>query len=107
MTDHRLKYLKNEVIEDVTAQRIREYKAKVTVKLPVPVKEIVEQVWGLVFDWDTIEERPGEQILGGLDAVNRTILLNQKHVELFAKTPGLHPMSQAAGSGVTSRRKTT
>src|ERR1700730_10484971 len=91
MTNHRLKYLKNEVVEDVTAKRLRYYevKAGVTLKFAVPVEEIVEQVLGLDFDWDVIEELPGEQILGGLDAVNRKILLNEKHVELFEKTPGL------------------
>ncbi len=91
MSNPRLKYLKNEVIEDVTARRIREFEAKanVTVKLPVPVEEIVEQVLGLDFDWDVIEELPGEQILGGLDARNRKIVLNEKYLDLFDKTPGL------------------
>ena len=91
MTNHRLKYLRNEAIEDVTAQRIREYEsmAAVVVKLPVPVEEIVEQVLGLDFDWDLIEEQPGEQILGGLDAVNRKILLNEAHKDLFEQKPGL------------------
>ena len=38
MSKTHLKYLRNEAIEDVTAQRIREYetKAGVTVALPVP-----------------------------------------------------------------------
>jgi len=91
MTKHRLKYLRNETIEDVTAQRIREYESKLggVVKLPVPVEEIVEQVLGLDFDWDVIEEQPGEQILGGLDAVNRKILLNEAHKDLFEEKPGL------------------
>lgn len=82
---------RNETIEDITAQRIREYEAKagVTVKLPVPVEEIVEQMLGLDFDWDVIEEQPGEQILGGLDAENRKILLNEKHLPLFQEKPGL------------------
>lgn len=66
MSKQHLKYLRNEVIEDVTAQRIREYEAKTgeAVRLPVPIEEIVEQVLGLDFDWDIIEEQPGEQILG-------------------------------------------
>jgi hypothetical protein len=91
MSNSRLKFMKNEVIEDVTAQRLREYEAKrrVTLTFPIPIEEIVEQVLGLDFDWDVIDERPGEQILGGLDAVNRKILLNEKHAELFEKTPGL------------------
>ena len=91
MSKQHLKYLRNEAIEDVTAQRIREYESKagVAVKLPVPVEEIVEQVLGLDFDWDVIEEQPGEQILGGLDAVNRKILLNEAHTDLFDEKPGL------------------
>lgn len=91
MTKPQLKYLKNEVIEDVTAQRIREYESKagVSVVLPVPIEQIVEQVLGLDFDWDTIEEQPGEQILGGLDAVNCKILLNETHAALFEQNPGL------------------
>jgi hypothetical protein len=90
MKNH-LQYLRNDAIDAVTAQRIREYesKASVTVRLPVPVEQIVEQVLGLDFDWDEIEELPGEQILGGLDAVNRKILLNEKHTALFDSRPGL------------------
>lgn len=86
-----LQYLRNEAIDAVTAQRIREYESKVcvTVRLPVPVEQIVEQILGLDFDWDEIEELPGEQILGGLDAVNRKILLNEKHTALFDSKPGL------------------
>jgi hypothetical protein len=91
MSNPRLKYLKNEVIEDVTAKRIREYEAKVgvTVQLPVPIEKIVEQVLGLNLDWDDIEEQSGEQILGGLIAVERKIVLNEKHLPLFEAKPGL------------------
>ncbi len=91
MTKQHLKYLKNEAIEDITAQRIREYESKVgvTVALPVPIEEIVEQVLGLDFDRDVIEEQPGEQILGGLDVANRKILINEAHSDLFEQKPGL------------------
>jgi hypothetical protein len=87
----RPKILPNEFIEDITTTRIREYEAKVgeSVILPVPVEQIVEQVLGLDFDYDEIEEMQGEQILGGLDAMTRTILINTKHNDLFEKTPGL------------------
>lgn len=86
-----LQYFRNEAIEEVTAQRIREYESTtgVTVTLPVPLEQIIEQVLGLDFDWDVIEELPGEQILGGLDAVNKKILLNETHVDLFEQKPGL------------------
>src|SRR5262249_10249572 len=91
MSKLHLKYLKNEVIEDVTASRRREYEAKagVPVKLPVPIEKIVEQVLGLDFEWDVIEEQPGEQILGGLVVAERKIILNEKHLALFKEKPGL------------------
>lgn len=91
MSKQPLKYLKNEVIEDVTAGRIREYEAKTggTMKLPVPIEKIIEQILGLDFEWDVIEEQPGEQILGGLVAAERKIILNEKHLALFKKKPGL------------------
>jgi hypothetical protein len=91
MSKPHLKFLKNEVIEDVTASRIREYEAKagVTVTLPVPIEKIVEQVLWLDFEWDVIEEQPGEQILGGLVAAERKIILNEKHLALFKEKPGL------------------
>jgi len=86
-----LRFMRNEYIEDVTAKRIREYEAKagVTVKLPVPVEEIIEQVLDLTILWDAIEEQPGELILGGLQAKKRTILLNETHLPLFNEKPGL------------------
>lgn len=91
MSKQSLKFLKNQAIEDVTARRIREYEAKagVTVQLPVPIEKIVEQVLGLDFEWDEIEEQPGEQILGGLVAAERKIILNEKHLALFKEKPGL------------------
>lgn len=91
MSKQHLKYMRSEAIEDVTAQRIREYESKtgVAVRFPVPIEEIVEQVLGLDFDWDVIEEQPGEQILGGLDVANRKILINEAHADLFEQKPGL------------------
>jgi hypothetical protein len=91
MSKQPFKFLKNEVIEDVTACRVRQYEAKTgaAVKLPVPIEKIVEQVLGLDFEWDEIEEQAGEQILGGLIAAERKIVLNEKHLPLFKEKPGL------------------
>lgn len=91
MTKRHLQYLRNKHVEDVTAQRLREYEAKagVILTLPVPIENVVEQVLVLDFDSDVIEERTGEQILGGLDSANKKILLNEAHTELFEQKPGL------------------
>jgi hypothetical protein len=91
MNRNHLKFLRNTAIEAITGQRIREYESKagVPVSLPVPIEKIVEQVLGLRFDWDEIEEQPGETILGGLVVEQRKILLNEKHLGLFKEKPGL------------------
>ena len=91
MTAKRLKFVRNSVIEEVTTNRIRQYEALagLSVSLPIPVEQIVERVLGLSFDWDVIEEKPGELILGGLVAEQRKILLNEKHLNLFQSKPGL------------------
>ena len=85
------KVVRNVVVEEVTARRIRQYEAIVedVVRFPVPVEKIVEQVLGLHFEWDVIEEHPGEVILGGLIAAERKIVLNEKHVDTCRAKPGL------------------
>jgi len=101
MSKPSLRYLSNESVEDVTAQRIRQYEAKagVTVKFPVPAEEVIEQVLGLSFLWDQIEEQPGEMILGGLQRKSRTIVLNEKHLDLFEQKPGLLRSTQVHEGG--------
>jgi hypothetical protein len=96
-----LRFMRNEYIEDVTAARIREYEAKAGVKVafPVPAEELIEQVLGLCFLWDQIEEQPGEMILGGLSRKTRTIVLNEKHLELFEQKPGLLRSTQVHEAG--------
>jgi hypothetical protein len=81
----------NQAIEELATIRIRQYEAKVgvAVRFPVPIENLIEQVLGLDFDRDEIEEKPGEQILGGLDVANRTVLINTKHQKLFDEKPGL------------------
>lgn len=91
MSKRPLKYLRNEAIEEATAIRIRQYEALTgeLVSFPVPIERVVERVLGLDFDWDEIEEGPGEQILGGLHVASRKILLNTNHIRTFEANPGL------------------
>lgn len=91
MRRNQLKYMRTQVIDEVTAMRIRQYEAIVgeVVTFPVPIEKIIEQVLDLNFEWDEIEEQAGEQILGGLIPEQRRIVLNTAHVELFESKPGL------------------
>jgi hypothetical protein len=92
MSKKPLKFLKIEVIEEVTACRIRQYEAKAGVRVgfPIPIDKIVEQILGLDFDWDEIEERPGEQILGAGD---RAHTVKPHRVEI-------HPTAGISGIGL-------
>lgn len=78
-------------IDELTELRIRQYEQRTgqPVTLPVPIENIVEQILQLDFDWVDIEERQGEQILAGLIPEQRTIVLNSRHLDLFAEKPGL------------------
>ena len=91
MRRKQLKYLRTKVIDEITSQRIRQYEDMVGVPvcLPVPIERIVERILGLDFDWEDIEEQPGEQILGGLIPEQKRIVLNSAHMDLFEEKPGL------------------
>lgn len=91
MFEHPINQLTDADIDDAAAERIYQYEqlAGTAVTLPVPVHRICEQVLGLDFDWDEIEEYPGEQILGGLIPRQRRIVLNTAHLDLFEAKPGL------------------
>jgi len=91
MRRHDLTGISDSEIEDRTSVRIRQYErySGRSVTLPVPVENIVEQILELDFDWIDIEERRGEMILAGLVPEERRIVLNTRHLALFADKPGL------------------
>lgn len=58
--------------------------------LPVPLELLAEQVLGLDFLWEPIEELPGEVILAGLKAKERLIVVNQTRKPKFDAHAGLY-----------------
>lgn len=101
MTRPPLRFMRNEYIENLTADRIRQYEAKTgrAVKFPVPVEEIVEQVLGLDISWEAVDEQPGEMILAGLRRRSRTVVMNEAHLALFEAKPGLRNSTIAHEAG--------
>jgi hypothetical protein len=96
-----LRFMSNEYIEGVTSDRIRQYEAKInnTVKFPIPIEEIIDQVLDLSILWDEIKEQPGELILAGLKRQSRMIVVNEKHLALFEDKPGLLRSTQGHEAG--------
>lgn len=83
--------IKNQDIEDLAHARLVEFQRVMgcPLSIPIPIDLVAEKVLGLDFLWDTIEELPGETILGGLNSKERLIVLNEKRRDLFSQKPGL------------------
>ena len=86
-----MRILRNQEIEEIAAQRLAEFQRKSGRPLspPIPIDLVAEKVLGLDFLWESINELPGETILGGLVPKKRLIILNETHQHLFREKPGL------------------
>lgn len=86
-----MKIIRNQSIEDLAQARLIEFQRATGWEPvpPVPIDLVAERILGLDFLWDSIDEMPGETILGGLKAKDRLIVLNEKHRDLFEMKPGL------------------
>jgi hypothetical protein len=86
-----MKILRNETIERRAEARLAELARSLgrSLSLPIPIDRLAEDVLGLDFLWDEIEELPGETILGGLDVESRQVILNSRRYDLFTQKPGL------------------
>lgn len=86
-----MRILRNQEIEEIAQSRLAELERLLGRPLspPIPIDLIAEKVHGLDFLWEPIDELPGEQILGGLIAKKRLIILNENRKALFAEKPGL------------------
>jgi len=82
---------RNQEIEEIAQSRLAELQRLLGRPLspPIPIDLIAEQVLGLDFLWEPINELPGEKIFGGLIAKKRLIILNENRRELFGEKPGL------------------
>jgi len=86
-----VRILRNQEIEEIAASRLAELQRRLgrPVSPPIPIDLIAEQVLGLDFLWEPINELPGEKVFGGLIAKKRLIVLNENRKGLFAEKPGL------------------
>jgi len=86
-----VRILPNQEIEEIAVSRLAELERQLGRPLapPIPIDLVAEQVLGLDFLWEPIDELPGEKILGGLLAKKRLIVLNEKRKDAFVEKPGL------------------
>jgi len=86
-----VRILRNQEIEEIAASRLAELERRLGRPLspPIPIDLIAEQVLGLDFLWEAIDELPREKVFGGLIAKKRLIVLIENRKRLFAEKPGL------------------
>lgn len=86
-----MRFYRNSAIDERAALRLAELEQLLGRPLtpPIPIDLIAENILGLDFLWETIEELPGETILGALRPSERQIVLNEEHLALFREKPGL------------------
>jgi len=86
-----VKFYRNQEIEDLAAERLSQLARILARPLapPIPIDLLAEQVLGLDFLWEDIDELPRETVLGALHPQKRLIIVNDKHRTLFGTKPGL------------------
>lgn len=76
-------WLTKEAIEDKADALLSEFSAGTTLRLPVPVGDIIEQRLDLAIDWCEIPEKPDEIILAYINPEEREIRINDRHRNHF------------------------
>jgi hypothetical protein len=89
-------YNRNRVAHCV-ARDLREYQRKTgrDLTLPICAERVGEEVYGLSWDWDEIEEPHGSRVLAALYVSEARAVLNERHAALFAEKPGLEQYTRA------------
>jgi hypothetical protein len=97
----RVKFYRNQEIEDLAAERLSQLARRLAHPLapPIPIDLLAEQVLGLDFLWEDIDELPRETVLGALHPHKRLIIMNDKHRTLFDTKPGLERFTKGHEMG--------
>jgi hypothetical protein len=75
-----MKFYRNERIEEIAEQRLREFEGKLgrPLSIPVDIELFRDLVLGLSMLWENIDELPGEEVLAGLRPADRLIVMNER-----------------------------
>ncbi|HLJ91412.1 MAG TPA: hypothetical protein VKZ53_31725 [Candidatus Angelobacter sp.] len=87
--EEKMKFYRNEHIEEIADRRLREFEAKMErpVSPPIDIELFGELVLGLSILWEKIDELPGEEILAGLRTAEKLIIMNEdRRAQMDEKT---------------------
>lgn len=79
------------MVEHRAVRDLNEYQRRTgrSISLPVDAELVGATVYGLCWDWEEIEERPGERVLAALYVGTARASLNERHLSYFEEKPGL------------------
>jgi hypothetical protein len=76
---------------EATAARILARHAQLTgwtPALPIPIDSMIEDGYGLAILWQPLDDVGDAVVLGALDATSRTIILNERRLDIFERVIG-------------------
>jgi hypothetical protein len=96
-----MKFYRNEQIEQIAEERLLEFERKLErpLSLPVDIELFGDLVLDLSILWDDIEELPGEEVLAGLRAPDRMIIMNERRKLQLEQKPGRRRLTQGHEMG--------
>jgi hypothetical protein len=96
-----MKFYRNEQIEQIAEQRLIEFQQKLErpLSFPIDIELFGDLVLGLSMLWEEIEEMPGEEVLAGLRASDRLIVMNERRKDEMEQKPGRRRLTQGHEMG--------
>jgi hypothetical protein len=96
-----MKFYRNEQIEQIAEHRLIEFQQKLgrPLSFPIDIELFGDLVLGLSMLWEEIEEMPGEEVLAGLRASDRLIVMNERRKEEMEQKPGRRRLTQGHEMG--------
>jgi hypothetical protein len=96
-----MKFYRNERIEEIAEQRLREFEGKLgrPLSIPVDIELFGDLVLGLSMLWENIDELPGEEVLAGLRPADRLIVMNERRKLEMERQAGRRRLTQGHEMG--------
>lgn len=96
-----MKFYRNEQIEQIAEQRLHEFERKLErpLSFPIDIELFGDLVLGLSMLWEDIDELPGEEVLAGLRAPDRLIVMNERRKQEMEQKPGRRRLTQGHEMG--------
>jgi len=96
-----MKFYRNERIEEIAEQRLHEFERKLErpLSFPINIELFGDLVLGVSMLWEEIDELPGEEVLAGLRAPDRLIVMNERRRQEIEQKPGRRRLTQGHEMG--------